>query len=212
MNDIDKTDYFDKYIKELYKINTDNPKKAKDIAKNGLDELGLLKKASPKNNKLGIDINWAIIVIICLLMFLGAFLTSNMDSAMLYIFGVIFFLAGLFIGLYVPVFGLIFLLSHGITGFVTIFLVLLFGTDNMDSINIILNNPLYTDGGMPFNIKIYLISICVLFVAAFIYTILHNLSPKLKKNKIHAIIILSLYLITIILIGLFSRVFPFLFS
>ena len=39
------------------------------------------------------------------------------EQFMMYFFGTVFFLAGLFIGLNVPVFGIIFLFSHGGSGF-----------------------------------------------------------------------------------------------
>jgi hypothetical protein len=210
-NKIDKNNYFDSYIKELYKINTDNPQKAKDIAKKGLNELGLLDK-SAKTNKLGIDMKWAVIICICFLIILCAFFSSNLELAMMYIFGVVFFLAGLFIGLYVPIFGIIFLFSHGGAGIYMMLSSLLGNVDDFSTkIDLIFNNPIYTDGGMPITIKLYLIIILVVFVVAFIYTILHNLSPKLKENKIHTILVLSLYLLLIILVGFLPRIFPFLF-
>ena len=210
-NKIDKENYFDSYVKELYKINTDNPKKAERIAKRGLNDLGILGKSN-NNNKLGLDINLAIIVFICFLMILCLFFTSSLENALMYLFGIVFFLVGLFIGLKIPVFGLIFLFSHGGMGLFVLISSLLGTFDNSSlSIDFLFNNPIYTDGGMPNTIKVYLIIILGIFVVALIYTLLHNLSSKLKENKIHIIIILLLYLILFILVGLFPRIFPFLF-
>ena len=71
----------------------------------------------------------------------------------------------------------------------------------------LLHNPALTDGGMQSNLYMYLYLIGAIFVTALVYTILHNLSPKLKENKIHKMIILGLYLAVVVLIGLLPRIF-----
>ena len=189
---------FDKYVEELYKINTENPKRAEQIAKQGLEELGL--ESSVKTSPLlGIDMEWAGVVIVCILIALCGFLVPDIKQIALYFFGMIFFFAGLFVGLTVPVFGLIFLVTHGGTG---LFMMIstMFGefTGDITEVETVFNNPAFTDGGMPNNIKLYLGITKAIFITALIYSILHNLSPRLKENKKHMIIILTLYLLFIL--------------
>ena len=132
----------------------------------------------------------------------------------LYMFGLVFFLAGLFIGLNVPVFGLIFLCSHGGTGIIIMLSSLLGSDENSLFYNIgrIFKNPMFSDGGMPSNLRLHLCAIVAVLVTALVYTVLHNLSPRLKENKIHMIIILALFLIGIVLVGLIPRMYPYLFQ
>lgn len=203
----------DVYIEELYKIKSDDPNRADSIAIRGLEELGMAP-GSKTTKALGIDLEWAAVVILCVLIALCVFLTPNGEAASMYIFGLVFFLAGLFIGLHVPVFGLIFLCSHGGVG-LSFMLSCLLKFDKEGSFfdfKRIFKNPAFSDGGMPSNLKLYLCAIVAIFATAIVYTILHNLSPRLKENKIHMIIILLLFLIGILLVGLLPKLFPILFS
>ncbi len=206
-NNLNKND-FDWYVEELYKINSSNPNRANSIARKGLDELGLLDK-SKVDGFLGIDMRWVAIIVICILIELCVFLAPNRDAILPYIFGSVFFFAGLFVGLDVPIFGLIFLCSHGGIGLAIMLVSLLGGIENRSfSTGNIFNNPAFSDGGMPSNMKLYLWGILAVFITAIVYTLLHNLSPRLKENKIHMIAILLLYLLLIFLVGYFSKTFP----
>ncbi len=201
--------YFDKYIEELYNINSENPKRANDIAKRGLDDLGLLNESN--KNFLGIDIEWAIIVGICILIALGGFFAPNIKLGFSYIGGLVFFFAGVFIGLDIPLFGLIFLFTHGGVGLCLMIMSLIGGDDLFEFPNIT-NNPVFSDGGMPLNLRMYLSITITILVIAVLYTIIHNLSPRLKENKKHMIIIMTIYLVFIVLVGLITRFFPYLIT
>lgn len=207
-NDINKPN-FDRYIEELYKINTYDKNRADLIAQRGLEELGITDIDNKSTIFLGIEKGKAILVGICILFILCGFLSSRIELIFIYFFGLVFFFAGLFIGLNVPVFGLIFLCTHGGAG---LFILLSSFFGGFDDYNKILNNPVFTDGGIPKDLKTYLTAIVTIFVIALIYTLLHNLSPKLKENKIHMILILLLFLIGIILVGLIPRIFPYIMN
>ena len=201
---------FDRYIKELYKLKSDNEKIANNIAKKGLEELGMTSY-TPQRNSLGINAEWGLIVGICILIACCGFLLNSLAGIPMYIGGLAFFLAGLFIGLNIPIFGLIFLFSHGATGLFVILSSFFFniGEESADFFKIF-NNPMFSDGGIPNNLKMYIATIVVLLIIAFVYTILHNLSPVLKNNKKHMITILLLFFIIILLTGLAPKLFPYL--
>jgi len=201
---------FDRYIKELYKLKSDNEKIANNVAKKGLEELGMTSY-TPRSNSLGINTEWGLIVGICILIACCGFLLNSLASIPMYIGGLAFFLAGLFVGLNIPVFGLIFLFSHGATGLFVILSSFFFniGEESADFFKLF-SNPIFSDGGIPNNLKMYIATIVVLLIIAFVYTILHNLSPVLKNNKKHMIAILLLFFIIILLTGLAPKLFPYL--
>lgn len=200
---------FDRYIEELYKLNTNDKKRAEKIAKQGLEELGIVSQTKYPNS-LGIDLEKLAIVGICLMIALCALLVPNLTSVWMFMGGIVFFLAGLLVGLNEQGFGLIFLFSHGMTGLFAIILSFFSNLENADKPFSIFNNAIFSDGGVPNELKIYLGSIIIIFIVALIYSILHNLSPVLKKNKKHMIIILLLYFVAILLTGLTTRFFPYL--
>ena len=96
-------------------------------------------------------------------------LLAKMEIGML-LFGFVFFLAGFFIGLFVPKFGLIFLLSHGLSGVFLIF------ADTG-----VFSNPVLSDGFSYLSLMIY--SGIILIVCGFITTFIYNLSDKVKKIR-----------------------------
>ena len=195
---------YDLYLEELNKIYTNDKTRAKKIARRGLEDLGLIK------NSLGIDIQLTSIVVLCILIGLCGLLAPTAESIGTYFFGFAFFLAGLFTGLYVPVFGLIFLMSHGATG-LYLMVISLFGVFNDSSgLDVIFNNPRFTDGGIPYTFTIYLHIIIAFLAVAVIYVLIHNLSPKLKDNKRHVIRILFLFFIVVLLLALLPRLFSLL--
>ena len=165
------------------------------------------------NKPIEFDKNMIIIIAICLVITMCGFFTWNIDFIPLYIFGVIFFFAGLFIALYIKYFGLIFLFSHGVIGFM-LMIGSLMGHSKGNSLDLLLPNdhPLLTDGGIPTNIKVYLAVTIGFFISAFIFTIVHNLSSKMKKDKKFTIYILSLYLIVVVLAMLFPKFFSYLYK
>ncbi|MBR1385591.1 MAG: hypothetical protein IJ568_02035 [Bacilli bacterium] len=205
-------DYYNRYLNELHKIYEEDKVRANRMAKRRLVELGFIKenrKENSNNFNFEFDIKFKTIVVICVLIAMVSLIPANGITVPIYLFGFVFFLAGLFVGLYVPFFGIIFLFSHGGTGlFLMLSSLLGSSTENM-SIGIdFANNPVFSDGGIPSNIKLYFYFIIVIFVVAFIYTIIHNVSKKMKSDKKHVIIILTLYLIAILLVALSTKIFP----
>lgn len=119
------------------------------------------------------------------------------DQFMMYFFGAIFFLAGLFVGLNVPVFGIIFLFSHGVTGL---------GVMCASKIKSILESPLMTDS--PTNLQYLLVLGAGLIVAGIISTIFYNVSKKIRDQKYSLPIILAMFAVGIAII----QVLPLMFN
>lgn len=112
------------------------------------------------------------------------------DAVMIYYFGSIFFLAGLFASMSVPSkVGVIVLFSHGCTGL---------GLMNMPKAISILKSPIMTDGAT--EIKQLLIIALVAFVLAIICAMLYNISKKFKEKDLNYIITLALFLVSIAII------------
>lgn len=118
------------------------------------------------------------------------------EQFMMYFFGTVFFLAGLFIGLNVPVFGIIFLFSHGGTGL---------GIMCFTKINKILQSPIMTDN--PTNLQNLLVLGVGLIVIGIISTIFYNVSKKIRDKKYSLIIILAMFAIGIAIIQLLPMIY-----
>lgn len=118
------------------------------------------------------------------------------EQFMMYFFGAVFFLAGLFIGLNVPVFGIIFLFSHGGTGL---------GIMCFTKINKILQSPIMTDN--PANLQNLLVLGVGLIVIGIISTIFYNVSKKIRDKKYSLIIILAMFAIGIAIIQLLPMIY-----
>ena len=118
------------------------------------------------------------------------------EQFMMYFFGTVFFLAGLFIGLNVPVFGIIFLFSHGGTGL---------GIMCFTKINKILQSPIMTDN--PTNLQNLLVLGVGLIVIGIISTIFYNVSKKIRDKKYSLIIILAMFAIGISIIQLLPMIY-----
>ena len=118
------------------------------------------------------------------------------EQFMMYFFGTVFFLAGLFVGLNVPVFGIIFLFSHGGTGL---------GIMCFTKINKILESPIMTDN--PTNLKNLLVLAVGLIVIGIISTIFYNVSKKIRDKKYSLLIILAMFAIGIAIIQLLPMIY-----
>ena len=95
----------------------------------------------------------------------------NINNIGMYVFGWVFFVAGMLIGMFVPGFGLIFFLSHGCTGLGLML--------NALDIGVIYNNILSASD----SIKIFFGgSILVLIVLTIIFVIMNNF-PKNREKK-----------------------------
>ena len=118
------------------------------------------------------------------------------EQFMMYFFGTVFFLAGLFIGLNVPVFGIIFLFSHGGTGL---------GIMCFTKINKILQSPIMTDN--PTNLQNLLVLGVGLIVIGIISTIFYNVSKKIRDKKYSLLIILAMFAIGIAIIQVLPMIY-----
>lgn len=118
------------------------------------------------------------------------------EQFMMYFFGTVFFLAGLFVGLNVPVFGIIFLFSHGGTGL---------GIMCFTKINKILQSPIMTDN--PTNLQNLLVLGVGLMVIGIISTIFYNVSKKIRDKKYSLLIILAMFAIGIAIIQLLPMIY-----
>ena len=164
----------EKFNTYLNKINTAfqfNPSESTLIIKKYID---YVSSNNFKMNKgitinLGNNVKYLFLVIInVMILSLGFFNISNIG---LYVFGWIFFVAGMLIGMFVPGFGLIFFLSHGCTGLGLML--------NSLDIGVIYNNIIIA----PDNVKIILIG-CLLLLAVLtlVFVIMCNF-PKNRENK-----------------------------
>lgn len=112
-------------------------------------------------------------------------------SIFTYYFGAVFLIAGLFIGLFVPAFGLIFLFSHGGAGLAVM------NTKIISSVwkaRVVNNN-------LP-DVKIVLSFAIFLLVVGVILIFVYNLSEKFKSKNSNLILILALILASILIIQL----------
>lgn len=120
----------------------------------------------------------------------------GMDYFMMYIFGAAFFLAGLFVGMYVPTFGIIFLFTHGCTGL---------GTMCLTKITQILSSPIMTDN--PGNLKNLLILSSGLLVVGIVSVIIYNVSERFRKSKYGMILTLGTLGVGITIVQILPYIF-----
>lgn len=105
---------FNLYLAQITDAFHRNPVSTKDIINRYLDNVDYGKK---KKNKITVGkyANILLLVIVCVgILALGL---VNIEKYPMYFFGFIFFVAGMLIGTFVPGFGIIFLISHGMSGF-----------------------------------------------------------------------------------------------
>ena len=141
-----------------------------------------------------------IFIILCVLLGLVNAFNSNIDiDISLYYFGILFFLAGLFVGLNVKSSGLIFLFTHGGTG---LGLMLIPIIKNLELKVYLTDNPTF--------LLIYLRIIIIAIILAIILTVLYNLNDRLKDNiKIYSLIFI-LYLLAITMVVILPKLLPYL--
>lgn len=170
-----------------------------------LQKLGMLtkedasKKSFDKKHILD-DIDKDLLLTVILVVLIGLMGLFQIDSIPLYLFGLAFFIAGLFIGLKNKGFGLIFLASHGLTG-----LGLMIGS----LLHKVVSSPLFTD--LSFKLYIYFGIMIIIGIIALIIVILSNLSDSMKKLKYIPNVVLFLFLLVFIMAGIMSYIMPYLF-
>ena len=194
MND----EYYSKYIDELHKRYETDPVSAVNLLSDSINRLKPRKIVL--NEK---QINIILMVLITALTVFSTFICA--ESLSMQIFGSIFFFAGLFIGLYIPGFGLIFLLSHGLTGLYLM---------NQDIFSKLVDNPVLSDPSS--YMTKYLSITSIVLICAFIATVAHNIFvKKVREIKYIRPIILLLWLAGLVLFRLIpyrmgiSELFPF---
>lgn len=162
-----------------------------------ISKYGTERKIDPKKLKTYMSVTF---VILCALLGLVNVFNSNIDiDISLYYFGILFFLAGLFIGLNVKAFGLIFLFSHGMTG---LGLMLIPIIKNLELKVYLTDSPTF--------LLIYLGIIIIAIILAIILTVLYNLNDRLKDNiKIYSLIFI-LYLLSITMVVILPKILPYL--
>ena len=105
---------FNLYLAQITDAFHRDPVSTKEIINRYLDSVDYGKKDKNKIT-IGKYANILLLVIVCAgILALGLF---NIENYPMYFFGFIFFVAGMLIGNFVPGFGIIFLISHGMTGF-----------------------------------------------------------------------------------------------
>ena len=141
-----------------------------------------------------------IFIILCVLLGRVNAFNSNSDTDItLYYFGIPFFLIGLFIGLNVKSFGLIFLFTHGGAG---LGLMLIPIIKNLELKVYLTDNPTF--------LLIYLRIIIIAIILAIILTVLYNLNDRLTDNiKIYSLIFI-LYLLAITMVVILPKLLPYL--
>lgn len=162
-----------------------------------ISKYGTERKIDPKKLKTYMSVTF---VILCALLGLVNAFNSNIDiDISLYYFGILFFLAGLFIGLNVKSFGLIFLFSHGMTG---LGLMLIPIIKNLELKVYLTDSPTF--------LLIYLGIIIIAVILAIILTVLYNLNDRLKDNiKIYSLIFI-LYLLSITMVVILPKILSYL--
>ncbi|MGM9878397.1 MAG: hypothetical protein ACI33S_07125 [Bacilli bacterium] len=180
MNELDKT------INDLKELYEDNPKETLNRSQKVLNEL--YRNRNEEN-----------IILACILFSISiellSFLSNDIAIIMYYFVVSIFFLTGLFLGLFIKYIGILFL-SGIVMGFGELYYPIITGT---------LNDPLMTDN--PILMKLLIIISLVFIILGIIGAIYYNVSEKIREKKYSLGIILLLYFIGILLSMIFIKVF-----
>ena len=194
---------FDMYIDKLNEIYQNNPEKATKEAHDSLLRMGYFNKTDKKGNKartLAYEDFDKLLIVICFVItaLIGLF---NIITYPVYICGMIFFIAGIMISIYERGFGLIFLFSHGMTGYGIMIGGLLYS---------LTDNPLLKDN--PSNIFAYISIIVVISVIAVIISSVFNLigNDRVKKHLI--ILPLILYNIALFMAAILTKILPYVYN
>lgn len=190
---------FNLYLEKINKAFNSDPNNNYPIIENYAKKLDCNKEDN--NIKIDSKTNVTLVMFfVCFLIFMLGFL--NIKGIFGYIAGSVFFFAGLFIGLYIKGFGLIFLFSHGMLGLMSMSSSLL-GFDFSDSIG-----PMLSDGSS-FSFIFIIFLIALFYILGVILTILHNLT-KFRERKFAIIFPISCFGIGLLICGLFPYIFKFL--
>ena len=182
-------DYLSKYIEALNKKYEKDPVTAVNYLSSSINRL---KHKTNLMEKLGLDYEKLdiILTIILAIMILPVGLICC-DNLGMYLGGMIFFMAGLMVGVFVPGFGVIFLFSHGGTGF---------GLLNSNVIKAIMSSPILSE---PNSMMSPYFSIMILTLgSAVLLTLVHAFVKRVRKVKFIKTTIMLLYLLGMLLLRL----------
>ena len=192
MNDLKETD--DEFYECIEKLKTKYNEKPKQTIRALKSTINTIEAQEPSNSVMeDLSKHKQIIIMISLCIIIALIGLLRIETYPQYLFGLIFFIAGFFIGMYIPIFGLIFLFSHGGTG-LGIMIYSLLGES--------LTSPILQDS--PKNIYIYLGIGVVLLIITVFSIILFNVSATYREKRFSAYI----PLILIIMVLIMSAIFP----
>ena len=182
-------DYFEQYMTYLDELYEHDSVLAVKKADHYLNMLTRKHRILPRMSDEQLDT--FLVCIECILIALCGFI--NFDNGV-YFMGLIFFILGFLVGIYVPGVGLIFLFTHGLIGF---------GIMNGELIKSIENSPILSDGGALNNP--YVASTLFLLGFSILLVILQSLIPKIREIKHIKPIIVFMFLLGVFLL----RILPY---
>lgn len=160
---------FNLYLAQITDAFLRDPVSTKEVIYRCMDNVDYEKQ---KNNNIIVVDKYAhilLLIFICMgILVLGLF---NFEGFPMYAFGFAFFVAGMLVGTFVPVFGTLFLVTHGLTG-----LCIMISTLNIRDYTMILSDT------PKFYVFILFILVVGLFVGGVYFAIIHSLG-KLKDKK-----------------------------
>ena len=160
---------FNLYLAQITDAFLRDPVSTKEVINRCMDNVDYENQKN--NNMINVDkyAHILLLIFVCIgILALGLF---NLQGFPMYVFGFIFFIAGMLVGTFVPGFGVIFLFSHGLTGLSLM----------IESLDIKDYTMLLSDAPK-FYTTILTILIVGLFVGGVYFAIIHSLG-KLKEKK-----------------------------
>ena len=205
-----KDEKFEQYISKIRVNYQKNPTETINVLDSVLNTLNEDEKNSESKQFkiLDLDSEKTQIVLYIFSLVILAFMSlfhiggENPEGIEIYLFSMIFLIAGQTIGTFLPYFGIIFLFSHGGTG-IGIMMSTFLGT--------IFNNPRMTDN--PPKLLIIYIGISIfLIVIGFLITVLRNLSNYLKTKQFVVYLPILLYIVGVGMVAYLYRNFDIVYS
>ena len=195
---------YDKYIEELNGYYNKNEVKTLVGLKDALSRIKSdIEFPNKLRTKIILNLDKVLVGLFCLLIVLIGL--TNAGSFGLYLAGCAFFFAGLFVGMFVPKFGIIFLFSHGATGFFFMVNCLLSKQTDLNGVSKVLDSPILRDN--PGFIKTYLLLIFIAILSGIVTAILYNVLSVFKNKRYSIVIPFALFFISILMIYLLGPLF-----
>lgn len=190
---------FEKYIKLLRESYLIEPKNTLAEMKYCLKRL---KVSSDSSSSLALnisqafkDIDMSLFLLVVIIIFIGLVGFFQIKNIIMYLFGLVFFLTGLEIGLKQKGIGLIFLVSHGGTGF---------GVMLASLVGNYIASPLFTD--LSLKVYVYLGIMFIVGIMALGIILLSNLSDSFKQQKYVFHVVLLFFLVIFLMAGMMPHI------